>query len=1249
MSREIWLGPLLGDNRSRLIERCAQLISAGKSDSFLYLAASHPLLELATAQILDGVRNPGLWGELPVYLFRGFVRHLISTAIDESTGGRLPPRIPIDREEFPLKRSLISQLLLRLRKEGKLRAIAPLANREGCINTIANLVGEIQRAGKTPSEFAEIVAARVQDATGAGNDIKLEPPTSAGTSSGEHLHPQIDFDLDIALVFAAYTSLLEQHNLTEGDADGLRVLQILRGGLNQKERLPWIGNVQLLVLDGFFDFTPVQGEMLKLLIPQIPEVLVNLNKDERNPEIFTPFNETINQLSSIADFEIKHSQASLATQGALAPLREKLFNPTLADLKLSHDPEELDAKKKQSQIRYFDCTDRETEVRAIAKEIKRLVLLEGYKLSDIALVVRERTAYAETITRVMREESLACNLDRRLTIAEIPATRAALKLLSILDELARDEANVLKMPQLADQIKSGYFRLPQEELDDLTTEFEEKFSDLLREGEGVNAESEERRRRRFGIGRWDADTLENVIAYVGAELRLTDWLDRCRKLIDQLPSAEATKELLNIDTAEPAGDDEEALMEDAETVQAEDKHVEKKRRPQRDVHPAVIAWATLVVKRFAAHLQGVPHEGQPLELRAAIMKVLGQFEFSKQINGPVRQTEDEELPRATLDLHALEGLRRAFLTAIKSIQLTQSRSSDDAPRATLCSVIEEVRRCFSSQTVTLGSAARGGLRVLEATDVRGLRFRAVFIAGLVEGGFPLSASRDWIYPHEERERLKDYGLTLEDISPNSLLKEEHYFYQTACRALERLYLTRPLMLEGDTETVASYYIDELRRAIAPLTLVKEEVVRPDYDGVRLREASSAKEVSVSLVRQEQHHLHRSEREGLLPRPQISALLSLARNDRLLSESALTRIDIERKRCGESFGPYDGQITNPDLLSLIKKRFGPEAVHSASALGTFGQCAYRFFAQRVLKLEPRGEAALDLQALDAGKLLHDILRRFFEKYRGQRFDPLKRAELKDELLLIADEVFDLHQQVVPPLNKQVWKLDREIRKIILEQVLLYELEIQADTAGALVTPARFELAFGGMKSAARDPDSTDEPLELVRSTLVGDEIMKISGQIDRVDIARDQTLIAYDYKLSKGALKKDIYEGRTLQIPIYLEALEQIFFPGQAIAGGGYYTLRGGSERRNTGMYRQEFNDKYLGLGAKNSIFSEAEWQQFRAEVTARIWEFLDRMRTGKFTVEPSEGYKTCKFCDYVAVCRYEKYRIDRKKRSRELS
>jgi superfamily I DNA/RNA helicase len=229
----------------------------------------------------------------------------------------------------------------------------------------------------------------------------------------------------------------------------------------------------------------------------------------------------------------------------------------------------------------------------------------------------------------------------------------------------------------------------------------------------------------------------------------------------------------------------------------------------------------LVIQSFAEHIQMMPREGLPLDLRKALMKLLEQFSFRDQIARPIRNSiEDRELPPAILNYNSLEGLRRAFVAAIKSIEIAASidPSAEKPPVISLATFIDEVRRCLNSQSQVYGAGDRGGLRVLEATDVRGLRFRAVFIAGLVEGGFPLRASRDWIYPHEERERLKRDGLTLEDISPATLLKEEHYFYQSACRATERLYLSRPLLLEDDSETVASYYIDELRRAVAPLTI-----------------------------------------------------------------------------------------------------------------------------------------------------------------------------------------------------------------------------------------------------------------------------------------------------------------------------------------------------------------------------------------------------------------------------------------------
>ena len=161
--------------------------------------------------------------------------------------------------------------------------------------------------------------------------------------------------------------------------------------------------------------------------------------------------------------------------------------------------------------------------------------------------------------------------------------------------------------------------------------------------------------------------------------------------------------------------------------------------------------------------------------------------------------------------------------------------------------------------------------------------------------------------------------------------------------------------------------------------------------------------------------------------------------------------------------------------------------------------------------------------------------------------------------------------------------------------------------------------------------------------MGPETIKVSGQIDRVDISADQTLIAYDYKLSTGSTMVDMEAGRSLQLPIYIEALEKLIFPEQEVAGGGYYVIRGGAERRNKGMHRKAFI-QHSGLhpGVK-SLISEDEWQRIRAATIAKIWDFVDNIRAGNFGVDPSQKLKTCRFCDFAAVCRY-KYRIERKTR-----
>ena len=73
------------------------------------------------------------------------------------------PRVPIDREELPLRLSLISQIIKQLAEAGQLKAIRRIANRDGCVNTIASLIGELQRAGKTAKEFLAAVEARADE------------------------------------------------------------------------------------------------------------------------------------------------------------------------------------------------------------------------------------------------------------------------------------------------------------------------------------------------------------------------------------------------------------------------------------------------------------------------------------------------------------------------------------------------------------------------------------------------------------------------------------------------------------------------------------------------------------------------------------------------------------------------------------------------------------------------------------------------------------------------------------------------------------------------------------------------------------------------------------------------------------------------------------------------------------------------------------------------------------------------------
>ena len=77
-----------------------------------------------------------------------------------------------------------------------------------------------------------------------------------------------------------------------------------------------------------------------------------------------------------------------------------------------------------------------------------------------------------------------------------------------------------------------------------------------------------------------------------------------------------------------------------------------------------------MVQRFSELLHAVPREGKPTELRTELMRLLDRFGFRDQIAEPAKKSTDEkQLPQVMLNFNALEALRRAFVAAIKSIEL----------------------------------------------------------------------------------------------------------------------------------------------------------------------------------------------------------------------------------------------------------------------------------------------------------------------------------------------------------------------------------------------------------------------------------------------------------------------------------------------------------------------------------------------------------------------------------------------------
>ncbi|HUT54684.1 MAG TPA: exodeoxyribonuclease V subunit gamma [bacterium] len=509
-----------------------------------------------------------------------------------------------------------------------------------------------------------------------------------------------------------------------------------------------------------------------------------------------------------------------------------------------------------------------------------------------------------------------------------------------------------------------------------------------------------------------------------------------------------------------------------------------------------------------------------------------------------------------------------------------------------------------------GAATVGNIMAL-----RGARFAAVFVPGLMGRSFPGPVREDPILLDGERGELEEM-LHQPGALPRKGRRpaEDRLLFALLTQAAEqRLVLTYARTDEqGLKERLPSPLLLEAASA-AQGRPVNYSRMAGKEGGVRrvplswTRSASRDPRVLEGrpALDAEEHLLRESARAGMVLPAGAGEIHPFI--ERGLKSAA------QRKK--PFSGPCLGRLSGQKAISGLK-RFAQENVFSAGQLEDYAKCPFRYFCGRIMRVEaPEKPEDEGFDAAARGGLVHDILRRFMEKAEDQKFWPLRPRE-RAELLALMEKVFQEAcgewERGNAAAGSRQWQLDRE--SLARELPAMLESLVEAEREG--FKPVEFELAFGlGVKRSRGKRYNHPEPVALALPR--GDSIL-LCGVIDRLDecAGGHRAVRALDYKTGKFPFKKDdeLRSGTALQGGLYLIAAQDITgIEVDAFCDSGYVHVLGDSAcKQRLCQGGGEYLDRVRGA----------------------VKTIVEGMRAGIFCPLPAEASSgICKdYCEYAELC-----------------
>lgn len=783
---------------------------------------------------------------------------------------------------------------------------------------------------------------------------------------------------------------------------------------------------------------------------------------------------------------------------------------------LAGDAETLPARPPPA-VTVQPAPDARRELEWVAGRIKKLIVEEGFEPHEIAVIARIGRDDARAAHEIFHRAGIPNSARVRRPLSEIPALRTLL-------QLFRAAVRGWPYRPLRDVLASAYFDL----------DIDLRTIDEIAQGRRVEG--------------------------------LAAWIDEVRRSIEDLEASDDRGSGAGPGAAEgPISAQDAGVANDGAAGERRPTAVPELNAPSEHPRLTRLRQDRDTLRRLRAAVEPLAEPRSPRAWIETTRTLLdpGLFDFRERIcwGGGERP----EIVR--FDQRGVEGLDRL---------LHQWQAFEDAEGAPISAAewYTRLRRFLDSTELALSTPMQKGVQILEAHEAALQPFRRAFVIHANDGVFPRRTGPGPIFSDEERARLREAGLPLQDRE--TALRRERTLWRAVTANPNVILTYRTADAEG-TPLLPSLMVpphdeaDEIPRT--------RFAWREPFSRVQSRRTAAAR--LAEWARAIEREPVRTAEPGALRRAILAAYGETRRRG---SEATGRPPGVP--------GPWNGRIRDEAVLRRLRERFHDGYVWSAKQLELYGGCPMHFLIQRVLWIDERAEADEATTPLTFGTLAHEILQKFYHAFDGDyppSFDAAAAAvygRVVDAVLRAAEERARAGEEWLglPPL----WAVGRESLRRRVREYLEWELPYLAEKGER---PVEFERSFG-----YREP-----PAEIAGPDL--DDVhrrMALSGRIDRIDRVGGNDDPGYeilDYKSSSIPPRAGYEDGGVLQVPLYMEVLARR--DGRNVTAGRYRAIKKPGRPQNGA--RMRYGD-----------------ERFRSALRI-AFTLPDRVRRGRFEAVAAES------------------------------